>query len=267
MKINHRDLTRLSRWEVFQLFADAIAFAVAAKEGKSELYVTVLSFLQNKFNVFDDALVQEKATSSLLPDAEEGRDYGVRKMFSIATEYADFRVDETKETAADIVLATFKPYGNGRDIARMAQDAETGVLTNLLQDLEKEAVKTAVETLGLTSLVTYIKTNNQEFEKEKLSQTEEKARFVAGAVKTARTETQEAFKKFCETVNALIIVEGAEKYETLVPQLNTRIKDGIDTANQRLERTRAEKKKKEEAAAAAAAAEAPETPETPSEMM
>ena len=249
MRIKYQNLEKLTRWEVYQLLADAIAFAEAAKDGKGDLYLAVLIALQNKFKIFDEALVQEKATSSVLPDAEERRDYGVRKLYALASEYADFRVDAAKETAAAVILAAFKPYGTGSEIARMAQDAETGVLTNLLQDFRKESVTAALQTLGLVPVAELIEANNQQFGTERLVQTEEKARFVAGAVKIARAEAQEAFRTFCETVNALIIVEGAEKYEMLVPQINTRIQDGIATAKQRVERSRTEKLKKTDAEA------------------
>lgn len=235
MKIKKSNLTRLTRWEVFQLIADALAFANAAKEGLAELYVTVLSLLQTKFEAFDQALIQERrATPEGLIEADEARDYGVRKLQGLLEEYADYRLDAAKAAAANALLAVMKPYGTGYEIARMPQDSETATLTNLLQDLDKDANKAHVTALGFDALVAYTHENNQVFAQAQQTRRDEQSKYIAGLVKTTREEVQNAFRTFSETVNALAIVEGEEKYATLMGQLNTLIDTYLAKVKQRL---------------------------------
>lgn len=234
MKIKTSTLTRLTRLEVFQLIADALVFANALKEGMTELYVTALALLQTKFEAYDQALLQERAsTPKGLIEAEEARDYGVRKLQGLLDEYADYRLDDAKAAAANALLAVMKPYGTGYEIARMSQDSETAAITNLLQDFDKEPNKAHLTTLGFQPLVNYINENNTVFAQAQQTRRDEQSKYIAGLVKTTREEVQNAFRTFSETVNALAIVEGEDKYATLTAQLNTLIDAYIAKAKQR----------------------------------
>ena len=236
MKIKTSNLNRLTRWEVYQLIADALVFANAAQEGMSELYATILALLQAKFDAYDNALIQERNTTpEELTEADEARDYGIRKLSGLLEEYSDYRLDTGKATAATALLGAMRGYGTGSEIARMAQDTETARLTNLLQDLDKEENAAHVATLGLEPLVAYIRQHNNTFAEAQQTRRDEQSQYITGLVKATREEAQGAFRTFSETVNALAIVEGEEKYSTLMAQINTLIDDYIAKARQRQE--------------------------------
>lgn len=234
MKIKSSNLNRLTRWEVFQLLSDALTFAKAAEASASSLYVARLNALNVAFEAFDKALVKERATSSAaLVAAEDARDYAVRKLYALAVEYADYRFDAQKEAAALAVLKLFRPYGTGPEIARLPQDSETAILTNLLQDLETDTAAAHIAALGLEAVQASMKENNALFAEAQQERRKEQSEYVAGEVKSAREAAQEAFRVFCDTVNALVIVEGDENYARLVAQLNTLSDSYLSNVRQR----------------------------------
>ena len=234
MKIKTTGLDRLTRWEAFQLFADALAFAEILNETMPQLFVTRVNELRTAFDAFDEALVRERnASPEALIAAEEARDYGIRKLYALLVEFSDYRFDAAKESAAQSLLQIFKPYGTGYDIARLRQDTETAVLTNLLQDLEKEQAVAHLAALGFSDIVVSVKENNTVFAESQQSRRDEQSQFIAGLVKSTRADAQLAFRAFIDAVNALVIVEGEEKYAKLVAQLNTLIDDYLSKARQR----------------------------------
>lgn len=227
MEIKVRSLDKLTRWEAFQFLKDALNFAEAAKNEKPELYLTHLGLVNNKFNAFDDALMQESNSESSkeIAEGDEARDYGVRKLYAMVDEFADYRFDDAKAAAGKALLLVFKPYGTGSEIANMRQNDETAKISNLLQDLSKDTNKPHLELLGLTEIVEFINKNNSIFTEAKHSQTTEKSQRIVGLVKSTRLEALQAFNNFCKSVNALAIVEGEAKYTVLIGQLNTLIED------------------------------------------
>ena len=241
MNIKISNLNRLNRWESFQFMENALAHIESHEDETSALYTSKSVKLNTSFVAFDEALVLERKTSPEgLVEAEEERDYGVRKIYTILREYSDYRYDKNKETAANVLLDSFKPYGTGSIIAAMSQESETAVITNLLQDLiQKEGNLAHLELLDLTIAINSLKVKNLSFKESQNTRLGDQAQFVAGVVKTARNEAEKDFITFIDTVNALSIVEGPEKYTDLKQKLNALNKQFQTTAKQR-------KKKKEE---------------------
>lgn len=234
MKVSNTNLNRLTRWECFQFLADVINVAESHEEGKPELFTNKLAELSTAFNTFDEALVQEKKASSQgLLDADEARDYAVRKIYAIINEYADFRYDETKESAGKVLLELFEPYGSGYEIARMAQDTETAVLVNLIQDLKGEVATESISELGLVNALDNLTAANYSFERKQLDRRKDNAEFVAGVVKTARAEAQAEMIAFADVVNALAIVEGEANYTKLKQTVNSILSEYVAKAKQR----------------------------------
>ena len=234
MKVSNTNLNRLTRWESFQFLADVINVAESHEEGKPELFTNKLAELQTAFNAFDEALVQEKKASPQgLLDAEEARDYAVRKIYAIVREYADFRFDETKESAGKVLLELFEPYGTGYAIAAMRQDTETAVLVNLIQDLRGQVASESIEELGLTNALDNLAAANHSFERKQLDRRKDNAEFVAGVVKTTRVDAQSEMIAFADVVNALAIVEGEEKYTKLKQTVNSILSEYVAKAKQR----------------------------------
>lgn len=192
-------------------------------ENMSELYTARVAKLHISFKAFDNALVQERKTSPEgLAEAEEARDYAIRKIYTVLREYSDYRFDDAKEKAANALLGVFKPYGTGNAISKMPQEVETAHITNLVQDIkDKAGMLDHLEALALEGALSSLIVNNNRFKESQNTRLEEQAQFVAGVVKTARNEAESDFISLVDTVNALSIVEGPEKYTDLKQKLNT----------------------------------------------
>lgn len=235
MNISFSSLNKLTRWESYQFLSDVVAYTDTQSEGMSELFNSKFAEFVTAFNIFDKALVQEgRTTSEQLIKAEEGRDFAVRKIYSLIKEYANFPFEKEKEDAAKVLLKLFKPYGTGYEIAAMAQDSETAILTNLFQDIEESvAVEQCFETLGLTFAIDQLQSHNATFVELQRQRKVEDAEFVSGVVKNARTDAQTEFISFVEIVNALSIVEGEEKYTDLKQKISSMHDDVVKRAKQR----------------------------------
>ena len=234
MKISYSNLHGLNRWELFQFLADVLAYTEYHEEEMPELLTNKLAEVRTAFNAYDEALVQEqKASPEVLYKAEEERDYAVRKLYSIIKEYSDYAFDKTKEDAAIGLLQVFKPYGTGSEIAKMAQDAETAVIVNLIQDFEKAAPSGHLRLLGLMDGVETLELANVDFTVAQRRRTNEQMQALTGVVKAARDDAQTKFIEFVDVVNALAIVEGQEKYADLKQAINGILKKYVDRAKQR----------------------------------
>lgn len=101
-------------------------------------------------------------------------------------------------------------------------DKETGLLVNFITDLEgKYAAQVA--TLGLTPFVTNMKEANERLRTLTLQRTNERMTLTVGALKKARTVTDEAYRALVKMVNALALVLGDTDYASFIDYCNTEI--------------------------------------------
>ena len=101
-------------------------------------------------------------------------------------------------------------------------DKETGLLVNFISDLEdKNAAQVAK--LGLTAFVTNLKEANERVRTLTLQRTNEKIGITVGALKTARTASDDAYRALVKMVNALALVYGEKDYTSFIDYVNTEI--------------------------------------------
>ena len=101
-------------------------------------------------------------------------------------------------------------------------DKETGLLVNFISDLEyKYAAQVAK--LGLTAFVTNLKEANERVRTLTLQRTNEKIGITVGALKTARTASDDAYRALIKMVNALALVFGEKDYTPFIDYVNTEI--------------------------------------------
>ncbi len=101
-------------------------------------------------------------------------------------------------------------------------DKETGLLVNFISDLEdKYAAKVAK--LGLTAFVTNLKEANERVRTLTLQRTNEKIGITVGALKTARTASDDAYRALVKMVNALALVFGEKDYTAFIDYVNTEV--------------------------------------------
>jgi len=106
---------------------------------------------------------------------------------------------------------------------QMQLDKETGMMLNFTADLVGKYAE-QVAKLGLTMYVTAMKEANDKLHELTTERTDERALQVAGALKSARAETDEAYRNLVKRVNALYIVEYDEAYDEFINYVNAEIK-------------------------------------------
>ena len=101
-------------------------------------------------------------------------------------------------------------------------DKETGLLVNFITDLENK-YSAQVTKLGLTAFVTNMKEANERVRTLTLQRTNEKMGVSVGALKTARTASDNAYRALVKMVNALALVFGEKDYAPFIDYVNTEI--------------------------------------------
>ena len=101
-------------------------------------------------------------------------------------------------------------------------DKETGLLVNFISDLE-DKYAAQVAKLGLTAFVTNLKEANERVRTLTLQRTNEKIGITVGALKTARTASDDAYRALVKMVNALALVFGEKDYTSFIDYVNTEV--------------------------------------------
>ena len=101
-------------------------------------------------------------------------------------------------------------------------DKETGLLVNFITDLE-DKYSAQVAKLGLTAFVTNLKEANERVRTLTLQRTNEKMGVTVGALKAARSASDEAYRALVKMVNALALVFGEKDYTAFIDYVNTEV--------------------------------------------
>ena len=101
-------------------------------------------------------------------------------------------------------------------------DKETGLLVNFITDLE-DKYSAQVAKLGLTAFVTNLKEANERVRTLTLQRTNEKMGVTVGALKAARTASDDAYRALVKMVNALALVFGEKDYTAFIDYVNTEV--------------------------------------------
>lgn len=101
-------------------------------------------------------------------------------------------------------------------------DKETGLLVNFITDLE-DKYSAQVAKLGLTAFVINLKEANERVRMLTLQRTNEKMGVTVGALKAARTSSDDAYRALVKMVNALALVFGEKDYAAFIDYVNTEV--------------------------------------------
>ena len=132
--------------------------------------------------------------------------------------YVNFPVESLAE-AAKVLNQHIKDY---KIDVKAQLDKETGLLFNFVQDLEGKFAE-QVKTLSLTAFVEKLKAANEEVRELTGQRTDERSAKTAGALKAARTASDEAYKMLAMHVNAHALIEGEAEYAAFIDYANTEI--------------------------------------------
>ena len=101
-------------------------------------------------------------------------------------------------------------------------EQRTGHPINFITDLENK-YSAQVAKLGLTAFVTNLKEANERVRTLTLQRTNEKIGITVGALKAARTASDDAYRALVKMVNALALVYGEKDYTAFIDYANTEI--------------------------------------------
>ena len=132
--------------------------------------------------------------------------------------YAGFPLEEMAD-AAKVLQQHIKDY---KIDVKAQLDKETGLLVNFIQDLESRFAE-QVKALSLGAFVEKLKAANEEVRSLTGQRTDERSAKTAGALKAARTASDEAYKMLVLHVNAHALLEGEADYAAFIDYANTEI--------------------------------------------
>lgn len=95
-------------------------------------------------------------------------------------------------------------------------------MVNFITDLE-DKYSAQVAKLGLTAFVINLKEANERVRMLTLQRTNEKMGVTVGALKAARTSSDEAYRALVKMVNALALVFGEKDYTAFIDYVNTEV--------------------------------------------
>lgn len=153
-----------------------------------------------------------------IADADRLRDQLYAGYKKAVAGYVNFPVENMAE-AAKVLNQHIKDY----KIDVQAQlDKETGLLVNFIQDLEGK-YKPQVDALSIGAFVEKLKAANEDVRTLTSQRTDERSSKTAGALKAARTASDEAYKMLAMHVNAHALIEGDADYAAFIDYANTEI--------------------------------------------
>lgn len=176
-----------------------------------------LEVFTGAFHSFDNALkasVTNPATATATA-ADAARDASWRGANNYLSAMCAHPAAEVAAHAAE-AKSLFDKYG---DPTKLAQTEESGVLHNLLQDLEAfDSGKRG--SLALDVWIADLKTKEEAFLAAAAERTEADAARQVGIVKETRTAAEAAYRSLADTVNALAMIEGDTDYATFIDHVN-----------------------------------------------
>ena len=228
------NIARLRTEESFgyqkQVVAETANLPISEEEerpGGLSVMAATDSVLETKVNefttavdAFDDALKASAtnpatATATATDDARDASWRGSNNYLTAMCAHPD---EEIAVYAAE-TKSLFDKYG---DPTKLAQTEESGVLHNLLQDLE--ALDSSKRTaLNLDVWITDLKMKENAFLAAAAKRTEADAARQVGIVKETRTASEAAYRSLIDTVNALAMINGDAEYATFIDHVNAMI--------------------------------------------
>lgn len=124
--------------------------------------------------------------------------------------------------AARLIKRVIDLYGN---VSRLSYNEETGLITNLVDDLEKEENTAHCATLGITRWIAALKEQNEAFQSLLNERNKEYANKESGDVRAARALVDPVYNEIVTRLNALVTLNMAgTEIQDFIKELNQKIK-------------------------------------------
>ena len=220
-KINTLNVKQLRTEECFGYLKQVLAeTSNLPSEETPAAQTTAVNAFETAFDAFDTALkasAVNPATASAT-NADVERDQSWRGINAYVKAMCNHPTADIAATAAE-AKSLFDKYS---DPTSLAQTEESGVLHNLLQDLE--AFDSGKRTsLNLDVWINDLQAKEEAFLAAAAQRTEADATRQVGIVKETRTAAETAYRSLVDTVNALAMINGDTAYATFIDHVNAMI--------------------------------------------
>lgn len=200
---------------------------------ENEKMKAVLSRMKSCLDALDEALVLVRGSelTSEIESSDARRDAAFVTLINQDRALMKSPVDELS-AAATTVYALLERYG--KDLYRQPYLQESGSINNLVQDLESASYTPLIEALGLQKSVEVLKKMNEDFDSLYSKRLAEKSGLEKSVAKIRRDDLHEAFKAFCELVNAGIVWQDDPVCKQFAEIVNIHVANAQQKVAQRL---------------------------------
>ena len=217
MKCNRFRTGNLRNEEWFQFYTE-VKELIDSYDPESLDIAALFSVFVVLYGDVDTALeiIRKSITTERIANADTTRDNTFRG-FADAVKSACNHFDAEKRDAAKYLQNILDHYGN---IARKLLDEETASIYNLVQEVR---VKPAYLTLlGLTDWVDQLEIENKAFEALMEKRYSEESSKTTLKMKELRVETDRCYRSILDRIDALILINGKDRYADFVKELDVR---------------------------------------------
>lgn len=219
-QINNFNKTKLAAETAYQFHLGIQTRIKTETAAKLEITEEVIPY-DNGITRMDRALecLSKSAFTAKMNAADDKRDKIIR-IFQSQVEYPEAYPDAADQEACRRLKIVSDSYAN---IANAAQEKETGMCRNLIQDLRSDAYKADVTKLDLDKWVERLEAANEEFDAMVENRIGENQTKVTGGIAEPRKQTEAAYDAIVKKVNSLAVVYGDSKYADFIDYVNARI--------------------------------------------
>ena len=219
-EINGIDLAHMKSGAHFLFITDTVGLATADAKVKTKV-TAELTALQTALKAEDDALALSKANllSKDIKAIDAERDKHYKALHKAITFFLNHPDAELVKAAARLEQL-LKDYNIN---PAMQLDRETGLLLNLISDLETKSAAD-VTALALTPVVQAMKQANDKLREVTRARANDRAVQIVGQLKQAQHASAEAYRALVQKVNALAVVEGEADYADFISKMNEQVK-------------------------------------------
>ena len=213
-------LEHMSNGSHFLFITDTVGLATADAKVKTKV-TAELTALQTALKAEDDALALSKANllSKDIKAIDAERDKHYKALHKAITFFLN-HPDAEQVKAAQRLERLLKDYNID---PKMQLDRETGLLLNLISDLETKSAAD-VTALALTPVVQAMKQANDKLREVTRARANDRAVQIVGQLKQAQHASDEAYRALVQKVNALAVVEGEADYADFISKMNEQVK-------------------------------------------
>ncbi len=202
MKIKNLSISQMRQQQAFEFYNKAIDYAKYCRLEAFQPYISALEKANAELDLALTPIRKSKHTETIVAE-DEKRDRTWRALRGIVNAQL-LHYDDNIVSIAREVEAILRTYG---DPTKLAYTEETGVLKNLVTDLETMIDESYHKRLGIDGLVEELKRSNVWFTKLLLNREGEKALQESGLSKTTRQAADNAFRNMVEALNAIAFME------------------------------------------------------------